>query len=141
MAKVVRIHRLGEPDVLQLEEVEIRAPRAGEVRLKVEAIGLNRSEAMFRRGAYPVPPQLPAGLADGPRVYVGEAGERADDLAYGGPPMQPGPRYNHVTAAAALPVLLALLPGAEPLRWSTPAPLGLPGGFGRTAVKSTWAAC
>ena len=67
--------------------------------------------------------------ADGPRVYVGEDGTRADELAYGGPPMLPGPRYNHVTAAAALPILLALLPGAEPLRWSTPAPLGLPGGF------------
>jgi hypothetical protein len=71
----------------------------------------------------------PADAGDGPRVYVGEDGERADELAYGGPPMQPGPRYNHVTAAAALPVLLALLPEAEPLRWSTPAPLGLPGGF------------
>ena len=71
----------------------------------------------------------PADPADGPRVYVGEDGTRADELAYGGPPMQPGLRYNHVTAAAALPVLLALLPDAAPLRWSTPAPLGLPGGF------------
>ncbi len=73
-----------------------------------------------------VPPSDPA---DGPRVYVGEEGERADELAYGAPPMAPGLRYNHVTAAAALPVLLALLPGSEPLRWSTPAPLGLGGGF------------
>lgn len=71
----------------------------------------------------------PADPADGPRVYVGEEGTRADELAFGAPPMAPGVRYNHVTAAAALPVLLALLPGAEPLRWSTPAPLGLPGGF------------
>ncbi|MDX6375904.1 MAG: hypothetical protein QOE98_207, partial [Gaiellaceae bacterium] len=71
----------------------------------------------------------PADPADGPRVFVGEDGERADELAYGAPPMAPGLRYNHVTAAAALPVLLALLPGAEPLRWSTPSPLGLPGGF------------
>lgn len=62
MAEVVRIHRLGEPDVLQLEDVEIGAPRAGEVRLNVEAIGLNRAEAMFRRGAYPVKPTLPTGI-------------------------------------------------------------------------------
>jgi streptogramin lyase len=34
-----------------------------------------------------------------------------------------------VTAAAALPVLLALLPDAAPLRYSAPAPLGLPGGY------------
>ena len=71
----------------------------------------------------------PADPADGPRVYVGEDGERADDLAYGAPPMVPGLRYNHVTAAAALPVLLALLPDSEPLRWSTPAPFGLTGGY------------
>src|SRR5258706_8065950 len=67
--------------------------------------------------------------ADGPRVYVGEEGTRADELAYGAPKMALGVGYNHVTAAAALPVLLALLPDAEPLRWSTPAPFGLPGGF------------
>ncbi len=71
----------------------------------------------------------PADPADGPRVYVGEDATRADDLAYGAPAMAPGLRYNHVTAAAALPVLLALLPGSEPLRWSTPAPLGLAGGY------------
>jgi hypothetical protein len=34
-----------------------------------------------------------------------------------------------VTAASSLPVLEALLPGAAPLRWSTPAPHGLPGGY------------
>jgi len=71
----------------------------------------------------------PADPADRPRVYLGEHGERADELAYAGPPIAPGIRYNEVTAAAALPVLLALLPGAAPLRWSTPAPAGLPGGY------------
>jgi hypothetical protein len=38
-------------------------------------------------------------------------------------------RLNTITAASALPVLEALLPGAAPLRWSTPAPGGLPGGY------------
>jgi NADPH:quinone reductase-like Zn-dependent oxidoreductase len=59
MAKVVRIHQQGEPEVMRLEELEVRAPERGEVRLRVRAIGLNRSEAMFRRGAYPVRPKLP----------------------------------------------------------------------------------
>lgn len=59
MAKVVRIHRHGGPEELRLEELDVGDPGAGEVRLKVEAIGLNRSEAMFRRGAYPVLPKLP----------------------------------------------------------------------------------
>ena len=59
MAKVVRIHKHGGPEELRLEDLEVGDPGPGEVRLKVEAIGLNRSEAMFRRGAYPVLPKLP----------------------------------------------------------------------------------
>lgn len=63
------------------------------------------------------------------RVWLGERRQRADHLAYCAPPLAPGLRYNHVTAAAAIPVLHALLPGSRPLRWSTPAPAGLPGGY------------
>jgi hypothetical protein len=73
--------------------------------------------------------QPPDDPADRARVYLGEEGERADLLAYTAAPIAPGVRYNVVTAAAALPVLLAVLPGAEPLRWSTPSPAGLPGGY------------
>ncbi len=63
------------------------------------------------------------------RVYLGEDGRRADELAYAGPGLAPGPRHGAVTAASSVPVLEALLPGAAPLRWSTPAPHGLPGGY------------
>jgi len=59
MAKVVMVRRLGGPEVLQLEEVDLGKPQAGEVHIRVQAIGLNRSEAMFRAGRYPVPPQVP----------------------------------------------------------------------------------
>jgi NADPH:quinone reductase-like Zn-dependent oxidoreductase len=59
MAKVVRVHVLGAPDVMRIEDEAPRAPGAGEVRIKVEAIGLNRSEAMYRAGRYPVKPELP----------------------------------------------------------------------------------
>jgi len=71
----------------------------------------------------------PAGRAARARVWVGEPGRPADSLAYQAPPLAHGLRYNYVTAAAALPVLRALLPGAAPLRWSTPSPGGLPGGY------------
>jgi NADPH:quinone reductase-like Zn-dependent oxidoreductase len=59
MSKVVRVHQLGGPEVLQIEDMDVGAPGAGEVRLRVEAIGLNRSEAMYRCGKYPVTPKLP----------------------------------------------------------------------------------
>jgi Saccharopine dehydrogenase NADP binding domain len=71
----------------------------------------------------------PADPADRSRVYLGEDGRRDDRLAYQAPPLAPGPRYNHVTAAAAIPVLHALLPGTSALRWSTASPAGLPGGY------------
>jgi NADPH:quinone reductase-like Zn-dependent oxidoreductase len=60
MAKVYRIHELGGPDVLRLEEINVGAPGPGEVRIRVEAVGLNRSEAMYRAGRYPIKPQLPS---------------------------------------------------------------------------------
>ena len=59
MTRVVRVHRHGGPEELRIEDLDIGDPGPGEVRLKVEAIGLNRSEAMFRLGAYPVLPKLP----------------------------------------------------------------------------------
>ena len=59
MSKVVRVHRLGGPEELQIEEMEVGDPGPADVRLNVEAIGLNRSEVAYRAGAYPVEPKLP----------------------------------------------------------------------------------
>jgi NADPH:quinone reductase-like Zn-dependent oxidoreductase len=72
MTRVVRFHQIGEPDVLQIEDIEIPPPGADEVQIKVKALGLNRAESMFRRGAYIVDPQFPQGLgyeAAGAVVY------------------------------------------------------------------------
>lgn len=71
----------------------------------------------------------PATEADRVRVFLGQEGARADHLAYEGVPFPAGPIYNEITAASALPVLSALLPDAERLQYSAPAPLGLPGGY------------
>jgi NADPH:quinone reductase-like Zn-dependent oxidoreductase len=62
MARIVRFHRLGGPEVLQVDEVPLPEPGAGEVRLRVKAIGLNRAEVMFRQGRYLVQPVLPSKL-------------------------------------------------------------------------------
>ena len=61
-AKVVRFEKTGGPEVLKLVEVEMREPGPGEIRMKVQAIGLNRAEAMFRSGHYLENPELPGGL-------------------------------------------------------------------------------
>jgi NADPH:quinone reductase-like Zn-dependent oxidoreductase len=62
MARVVRFHQVGEPEVLRIEEVEVPPPGKGEVQIRVKALGLNRAESMFRRGEYLEDPKLPARL-------------------------------------------------------------------------------
>ncbi|GGV22853.1 NADPH:quinone reductase [Actinomadura cremea] len=52
MARTVRFHEYGGPDVLRLEDVEVGEPGPGEVLIRVEAIGINRAEALFRGGNY-----------------------------------------------------------------------------------------
>jgi NADPH:quinone reductase-like Zn-dependent oxidoreductase len=56
MPKIVRFHEFGGASVLKLEELPKPQPKEGEVLLKVEAIGLNRAEVMFRSGMYPDQP-------------------------------------------------------------------------------------
>ncbi|MEI9898316.1 MAG: alcohol dehydrogenase catalytic domain-containing protein [Chthoniobacter sp.] len=62
MPKIIRFHRAGAADVLQYETEAARPLGPGEVRLKVEAIGLNRAEIMFREAQYVEEPVFPARL-------------------------------------------------------------------------------
>jgi NADPH:quinone reductase-like Zn-dependent oxidoreductase len=62
MPKIVRFHSIGGPENLKLEEVPSRDPGEGEVKLRVQAVGLNRAEAMYLRGLYFEKPKLPSGI-------------------------------------------------------------------------------
>jgi len=62
MARVVRFHQTGGPEVLKVEDVEVRSPASGEVRIRVQAIGLNRAECLFRAGQYLAIPAFPSTL-------------------------------------------------------------------------------
>ncbi|MFF1511382.1 zinc-dependent alcohol dehydrogenase family protein [Streptomyces sp. NPDC058326] len=57
--RAVLFHELGGPEVLKVTEVPLPAPGPGEVLVRVQAIGLNRAEALFRAGTYYYPPTLP----------------------------------------------------------------------------------
>ncbi|MBW1294982.1 zinc-dependent alcohol dehydrogenase family protein [Aquimarina litoralis] len=61
-AKIVRFHELGNADVLKIEEEAIPNPIADEITIKVDAIGLNRAEVMFREGQYLESPTFPSRL-------------------------------------------------------------------------------
>jgi NADPH:quinone reductase-like Zn-dependent oxidoreductase len=60
--KIVRFHQPGGPEVLQLDELPLPEAAAGEVRLRVKAIGLNRAEVMFRMDQYLLRPNFPSKL-------------------------------------------------------------------------------
>ena len=91
MPMIVRFHETGGPEVLKLEELPLDEPEAGEVRLKVEAIGLNNAEMLFRRGHYVIEPAFPsrigieaAGVVDavGPGVGGIAVGDRVGTVPY-----------------------------------------------------------
>jgi len=91
MAKAVRFHECGGPEVLRLEEVQVGAPGPGEVHIRHAAVGLNFADTYFRTGYYPVQPPCGIGveaageiLAVGPGVEGFVAGDR---VTYTGSPL------------------------------------------------------
>jgi NADPH:quinone reductase-like Zn-dependent oxidoreductase len=62
MARIVRFHQTGGPEVLKIENVDVPQPANNEVRIQVRALGLNRAESMFRQGQYLEDPEFPSKL-------------------------------------------------------------------------------
>ena len=70
--KAIRIHQLGDASVLRLEEVDVPVPGPGQVRLRIEAIGVNFIEIYQRTGLYKAPlPATPGAEAAGTIEVVG----------------------------------------------------------------------
>jgi NADPH:quinone reductase len=108
MPKIVRFHQVGGPEVLKLEESPSPRPGKGEVRIKVEAIGLNRAEVMFRSGQYLEQPEFPSGLGYEAAGTVEEVGPDVTGL-------RPGDRVSSVPSFSMQKYFtygeVALLPG------------------------------
>ncbi len=83
MARVVRFHEHGGPDVLRVEHLEVPIPGPGEVRIRVKALGLNRAEALLRSGHYIETPVFPSGLGLEAAGVVDAVGEGVEGLIAG----------------------------------------------------------
>ncbi|MFD9858246.1 zinc-dependent alcohol dehydrogenase family protein [Streptomyces alboflavus] len=59
-ARAVLFDETGGPEVLTVREVELPVPGPDDVLIRVEALGLNRADALFRSGTYYYQPTLPA---------------------------------------------------------------------------------
>lgn len=92
MARAVRIHTLGGPEVLQVEEIEVGAPKAGEARIRQTAIGVNFVDTYERSGLYPIDiPFIPGSEAVGIVEAVGD----------GVAPLKPGDRVAYASVRGA----------------------------------------
>ena len=89
MPKAVRFHKLGGPEVLAWEDVQVGEPGPGEARVRHHAVGLNFIDIYFRTGLYPSP-SLPAGLGSEGAGVVEAVGagvthvKAGDRVAYAG---------------------------------------------------------
>ena len=91
MSQAIRFHKIGGPEVLQMDEVSVGDPGPAEARVRNTAIGLNFIDTYHRGGLYPLP--LPSGIgleacavvdAVGSAVTGLKAGDRVGYA--GGPP-------------------------------------------------------
>jgi NADPH:quinone reductase len=81
MIRVVRIHETGGPDVLRWESIDLAPPRAGEVRVRHTAVGLNFVDTYQRSGLYPL--ALPAVLGSEAAGVVEAVGPDVTGIAEG----------------------------------------------------------
>ena len=66
--KAIRVERCGGPEELKYSDVEKPAPKAGEVLVRIEAIGVNFIDVYHRTGLYPLPLPFTPGTEAAGRV-------------------------------------------------------------------------
>ncbi|MCW5828055.1 MAG: zinc-binding dehydrogenase [Deltaproteobacteria bacterium] len=74
----VWITKAGEPEVLKVREATDPEPKAGEIRIRVEAAGINFADIMGRMGMYPDLPGIPIVVGYEVAGKVDMAGEGVD---------------------------------------------------------------
>ena len=87
MAKAIRLHAIGGPEVLELENVEVGAPGPGQARVRHSFVAVNFIDVYFRTGRYPMP--LPGGLGSDAVGVVEAVGEGVVDI-------KPGDRVGYL---------------------------------------------
>ena len=61
-ARVVRAHKTGGPEVMQLDEVQLPSPAAGQALVRIEAAGVNFIDIYHRSGHYQLPLPISMGV-------------------------------------------------------------------------------
>ena len=116
----IRIHETGGAEKMRMDEIAVPAPGAGEVRLRVEAAGVNFIDTYQRSGLYAVPLPHTLGMeAAGEVTAVGagvtefSVGDRVASVrvagAYAGEALAPAAHTVKVPAGIAMQTAAALM--------------------------------
>lgn len=87
MAQAIRLHQIGGPEQLKLEQVEVGTPGPGQARVRHTYVAVNFIDIYFRAGRYPMP--LPNGLGSDAVGVVEAVGEGVDFV-------KPGDRVGYL---------------------------------------------
>ena len=79
--KAIKIKKNGGPEVLNLEEINLRKPIKGEVLIEHTAIGLNYIDTYHRSGLYPL--MMPSGLGMEASGIIKEIGPDVSEYSVG----------------------------------------------------------
>jgi NADPH:quinone reductase-like Zn-dependent oxidoreductase len=113
MPRVIRFHQFGPADVLKIEEQPVRNPGAGEVLVRVEAIGVSWNDALWRQDMAPQHARLPSGLGNelsgvieaiGDSVQGFEVGDRIASFP-GGHDVNAYPAYGEMMCLPATSIV------------------------------------
>jgi NADPH:quinone reductase len=83
MVAAVRVHKVGGPEVMIYEEIDVGAPGQGQVRVKQHACGVNFIDTYFRMGMYPSPVGSPFVVGNEAAGEVIAVGPGVTDLKVG----------------------------------------------------------
>ena len=81
IARVIRLHTIGGPEVLCLERVEVGEPGPGQARVRHTGIAVNFIDIYYRTGRYPT--ALPSGLGSDAVGVVEAIGAGVTEVAVG----------------------------------------------------------
>ena len=81
MARAIRFHQTGGPEVLKLETAQVGEPGPGQARVRHTYVAVNFIDIYFRTGRYPLP--LPNGLGSDAVGVVEAVGSGVTDLRVG----------------------------------------------------------
>src|SRR6516162_8730567 len=81
MARAIRFHQIGGPEVLKLETAHVGAPGPGQARVRHTYVAVNFIDTYFRTGRYPL--QLPNGLGSDAVGVVEAVGSGVTDVRVG----------------------------------------------------------